>query len=747
MVNIDAVVAIGDLLEADTQPSDGVAVDQDGKTRKITDPETYGVGEFPINSLSDFTTPVSSVILLDTAKLYRQQAELVLVTARFEFPADSTISWLIANNAINQLLFDLNSTALFSGNGAGAGSPIITFFFRDTPVIAIGTNQTFVDFIGKLSTSASNFLYEKGGIFNFENLGNLELFNNVQIADQDIANYVKGFKLKNNEIVTIKNMNITGKAGNDDVFVSIEGSLSKKITIKDLELKLNDTDAIINIKPDIADDANVVISNVIHEGGNSKFFKKKAEAPFSATAAHDVASLVILPVVNDGGNAAFVGTNLSEVFDNDLVTHVSSSEPSYNVANYEVFGRSGVKYNLRHPITKVPIAFAGDPSIYPIASTTKTRVTAARTTGLASGIYVDLKLDNYTPAKISGPVLSTQFDLSIPFTGPSEAGEYEAEIGDITAVADAGAVNAIASVSTSGDAVFDKGSALVNVQDGDIMVHSTFTPEVAYNVTGIVLGKTANTYRLLLADGSVLQSTGTTDSGSGKVSLTQFTSRSHNQPVGKPIKVITENYPDLTGSIRSIGAETSPSTFTMRTIFISGSGSDTGTWNTNSLDHTDPRVNVSNSSNSSSKNIITVKVLQNTSISFTPTTSFAPYDVGVGGSIVGKGVQRWQLIDAQKMRIRYIGLTPFDGMCNMVQTLLSNGSETHTFTMRKFAGGIGTGVTFEEESGPVQLNAEIVVPYNAEVQAVFGDEFEPNVKQASGTNPLNVRNVSFTFEE
>lgn len=147
-----------------------------------------------------------------------------------------------------------------------------------------------------------------------------------------------------------------------------------------------------------------------------------------------------------------------------------------------------------------------------------------------------------------------------------------APTGTFTAASDEAATNAISSVSDNGGiAVFDKGSALTNILDDDIVVHTTFS-EGTYNGTFEIFATTTDTYQVRDAVTKVAVSFVATGTGTGTTELTRFTSTAHGLSAGDMIVVNSSLYDDKGSEIRGTPLTNS---FDLKIAF---NGTDTGMW-------------------------------------------------------------------------------------------------------------------------------------------------------------------------
>lgn len=163
------------------------------------------------------------------------------------------------------------------------------------------------------------------------------------------------------------------------------------------------------------------------------------------------------------------------------------------------------------------------------------------------------------------------------------------------------------------------------------------------------------------------------------------------------------------------------------------------TYNSNSLDETDPRVSVALSApQKSSKNIASVKVV-NSASTFVPGTSFGSFDFG-GDAVAGDSMEQWQLLDSTTGRIRYNGEAPFAGLLSAVFLIDTNSAKSFNITFEKNAGLIA------DETGDVNLSKATQMILVAEITAVKDDEFEPQILVDSGSPTVGTPWVVYTIE-
>lgn len=517
-----------------------------------------------IFSFADFPSPSAGVITLANGVTLFNKS--ITISDRFEFTSISQ-RWSSSDKhnipftytgtqtaltGITNLNFDLNDIKLIlSGNAATLldmdGGDLI---WEDTDFLATGSAST----IGTIDNSVSFFM-----------------------SNMDINGFERGIIITDGTAFTMRNCSFFSNQAGTGAFVSILGEMKFGATISSSGIGTGPNEAMFFISPALS---NPITMTGMFNLGAGQFFKKEPTGTFTANS-NEAATNAISSVIDIGSLAEFVkGSSLTNISNKDIMVHTGFTEGTYN-GTFEVINKQNNQYQLINPITGLGILFAGTDT--GSGTTELTRFTATAH-GLAAGTQVLPNSTNYTVGgTIRGAPLTNSFDLRVPFAG-SESGTWEVDKGTFTAAVDASTVNTITSVnSLMGGVRFTASGGISNLLDRDIVEHTGFA-NPNYNGTFRIDNVQANSYDVL--SNQVLFTAG--GSGTSTSLLTSFTSANHGLTGKTGVQLISTSYNEG-DEIRGTPPTNS---FDLKVKFVAD---ESGIWDTNSLDQTDPRVNVSQS--------------------------------------------------------------------------------------------------------------------------------------------------------
>lgn len=310
------------------------------------------------------------------------------------------------------------------------------------------------------------------------------------------------------------------------------------------------------------------------------------------------------------------------------------------------------------------------------------------------------------------------------------AGTYykSGDTGTFSATSDEGATNTIPAVTDgSPNAVFDKQSALTNLQNGDIVVHTNFDAEATYQGTFTVANITANTYEAVNAFGATVAFTAT-DDGTSTSSLTRFTSTAHAQLEGQSLLVT--NSIDYNGAFTIRGTPLTNS-FDLRVLFTN---TQTGNWDTGSLDQSFPSINQSNSIGSAISMI--TGELHVINIATPIVVTIVTQDVAVT-----VGTTTWTSQNLERISATTSGVATFDGITEA--DILVNFSGL----IEKVGGGpVDVGIGLLKNGSPISgfiyahsVNTGIIqISGTRTINMIPSDTLEIAVINFNGTSNINV---------
>lgn len=156
------------------------------------------------------------------------------------------------------------------------------------------------------------------------------------------------------------------------------------------------------------------------------------------------------------------------------------------------------------------------------------------------------------------------------------------------------------------------------------------------------------------------------------------------------------------------------------------------------LTQKDNQVNAfGNGIRADSKNIASVKVISNGTATNADAT-FSSFNLD-GNAELGVVTERWELVDSSTGRVRYIGTRPFSGMLSAILNVDST-NQDYSVTFEK------NSTPIDEETGIINIAKPTQISLIADITAVNGDEFEPQVRTSSGTNTITVSQMAYTIE-
>lgn len=272
---------------------------------------------------------------------------------------------------------------------------------------------------------------------------------------------------------------------------------------------------------------------------------------------------------------------------------------------------------------------------------------------------------------------------------------------------------------------------------GQEVVISAFVTRTEYNVTGIVSVTGAGFFEIR----SILDAgddTGSFLSNSTTIGTSSTTGLVEGD--GLVLGTISSVAYDGGTVLYNLIADTS---FQINRTFTE---SEFGTWSSEGLDHTDPRVLASNNPGYASSTATSSLILfQNDTAATIPATVTDYQDLDFTGVflVLGANNQRWKLSDSVTGEMTYTGKEPRD--CT-IQGYLSFDSAANTiYTMRAILNGVDAPLEFIEPSIDLSVPGQIILQIPCSV--VEGDALRLQIKKADagGTNDYTITDMVIEF--
>ena len=304
--------------------------------------------------------------------------------------------------------------------------------------------------------------------------------------------------------------------------------------------------------------------------------------------------------------------------------------------------------------------------------------------------------------------------------------------GAITAFADAAfASESITSVSDSSGVARFNFSAPPTLFVGQELTLSGYVTNTDYNVTGVITATGAGFFEI----SSV--AFGTDEAGGAFVSDTvTVTSATHGLSDAQTL-LVTDTI-EYNGGAAIYNAQTN--TFQINRAFVA---TETGTWDTGSLDETDPRVDAAgNTGQKSSMNIGSVVVNANlvpTAIATISTWT----DLDLGGlAVAGSNIELWTMVDVDTGELRYDGLEPLFGVLQVAFSLVTvGGAREFHFRAVKNGSPLPDGVIAARQVGTTIGSAMLLAPVTVEL----GDRIRVQVQNVDSSADIEIRYMSLSI--
>jgi hypothetical protein len=301
--------------------------------------------------------------------------------------------------------------------------------------------------------------------------------------------------------------------------------------------------------------------------------------------------------------------------------------------------------------------------------------------------------------------------------------------GAITAFADAAfASESITSVSDSGGVARFNFTPAPTLFVGQEVTISGYVTNTAYNVTGLITVTGAGFFEI----SSVVF--GTDEAGGSFVSDTvTVTSATHGLSDGQTL-LITDTI-EYNGGAAIYNALTN--SYQINRAFVA---TETGNWDTGSLDESDPRVDAaSNTGQKPSMNIGSV-IANGITVSTLITTQNVWVDLDLDGLAVGgSNIELWTMVDADTGELRYDGLEPlFGALLATISALSQGGAQEFQFRAVKNGSPLSDGVVAAREIGGILGSLTLLAPITVEP----GDLVRLQVQNVSGTFDIDISFLS-----
>jgi len=301
--------------------------------------------------------------------------------------------------------------------------------------------------------------------------------------------------------------------------------------------------------------------------------------------------------------------------------------------------------------------------------------------------------------------------------------------GSITAFADAAfASESITSVSDSSGVARFNFSAPPTLFVGQEVTISGYVTNTDYNVTGVITATGAG----FLEISSVVF--GTDEAGGSFLSDTvTVTSATHGLSDGQTL-LITDTI-EYNGGAAIYNAQTN--TYQINRAFAA---TETGTWDTGSLDESDPRVDAaSNTGQKPSMNIGSV-IANDVGVTTTIAAVDTWTDFNLGGlAVAGSNIELWTVVDADTGELRYDGLEPlFGSVIATISAISQGGAQEFHFRAVKNGSPLPDGVVAAREIGGIQGSLTLLAP----VTVVTGNLIRLQVQNVTGTFDIDINFLS-----
>jgi len=267
---------------------------------------------------------------------------------------------------------------------------------------------------------------------------------------------------------------------------------------------------------------------------------------------------------------------------------------------------------------------------------------------------------------------------------------------------------------------------------GSLAIVSGFTTNTSYNTTGIVTARTATTFEIDYV------AFGTSEAGSYLVTGVTVTATAHGQTIGTGVTLDTTDSTSYDGGFLIYNIQTNsfdvPGTFTQ---------TEAGTWSTEGLDQTDPRVRAFNNPETADSHAIAGGFVNDnsTATGTIVNNTFTDMVFGTAGSALNEisTTERWKQIDDVSGVFEFKGLDPFDGLITFDFTVESTGGTVDfRFKWQKSTDG---GSSFSDLADAV----EALVAVGSDAQSVTktfplemseGDQIKPRITRNSGSSGI-----------
>ena len=231
---------------------------------------------------------------------------------------------------------------------------------------------------------------------------------------------------------------------------------------------------------------------------------------------------------------------------------------------------------------------------------------------------------------------------------------------------------------------------------------------------------------------ALFTSTGTGSLNSNRIIVSDV---AHGLAVGDGVQLVTNDLSLGYNKGYRIFSATAD-TFIVNAVFT---GTDTGTWNTNSLTEADPRMRVVANAGMPDSRTIGAYIVDSNTIA-TSLTSGVWTDLDLGGNVApASNIERFVVTNTTTGEIRYIGTEAFSGIITFTAYVTSVGG-ANDFMMRAVKNGLTLPDTFEpvQNVGSDKKHYQIIVP----VELVNGDLIRPQAFRVDGTSTLTISDMS-----